>query len=173
MLVVLLTLICISPCPFYVYNLDFKRLQPQAKYLFVERDGFSCDTFAIYDTDPLLFAFNAGWLYNLRVERSKRKQIDRELLDLVISDKMRKIFTEKVDNPESDCVREKKNVGGGTIVFPIGIFVVLPVLIMLVTIIRHWRQTRRVHSEGNQSDFSDSSISDNAENGEIVQSNAD
>lgn len=51
----------------------------------------------IFETKDVLYEFNGGWLYNAAVNDTLRRQIDRDILSLRISGKVR-------DRYASDCV---------------------------------------------------------------------
>lgn len=96
------------------------------------------DTLTIFETKDILYHFNGGWLYNEKVDPSRRLQTDREIIGLRIAGTLRKILEEQV--VDFSCESEiKPYIGTMIILIPILVFVI-PSLVSSVLVLFLWKK---------------------------------
>ncbi|CAN8075781.1 unnamed protein product [Agarophyton chilense] len=93
-----------------------------------------CEELTITDTKESLHKFNSGWLHNKRVDKSKRRTFDRELVFLRIDGTVQS-FSEELENGKCKP-RTKVNIGPFILLAPIVVLVFPPLILSVIVLYR-------------------------------------
>ncbi len=106
--------------------------QSLAQYELKERK--QCKKLTVYSTERRLYTFGAGWLYGKNVSDTLRRDVDKTILDLRVTDKMREIVEKKMGGKDKRCGGENGDIGAQIVILPLGLLVG-PCLIGLVLVL--------------------------------------
>lgn len=111
------------------------------------RDRKKCSDLTFYSTEKRLYSFGAGWLYGAKVSNTTRRKIDKTILDLRLTDKMRELV-QNITKQSGNCSADRGDIEAPIILLPLAVLVGPCLLGLAVVLFISWR--RRVRSESEE-----------------------
>ena len=90
----------------------------------------------VFETKRRLYGFNGGFLYNRKVPEETQREINVALLELRISDEIRKLVDEEAGEPISSQGEAETDIAWAILVIPFGFFVFPLVFALLICLLR-------------------------------------
>lgn len=104
------------------------------------REHKKCKAFAALGTEKRLYSFGAGWLFGRRVPEDLRRLIDKKILDLRVTDKMRELVEEFLKpGSEKECAVDRGVIEAPIVLLPLTVLVGPCLAILAVVLVISWR----------------------------------